>query len=64
MVVYDYIKNGLSMDDLKEIILKLNVKPFELVRKNEELYRKELKGKNFTDNEWLKICLLYTSRCV
>ena len=55
LVVYDYIKNGLSMDDLKEIILKLNVKPFELVRKNEELYRKELKGKNFTDNEWLKI---------
>lgn len=53
--VYNYIKKGLKEEDLKEIILKMNVHPSELVRENEELFKKELKGKNYTDIEWIKI---------
>jgi arsenate reductase len=34
--------------------MKLNIKPFELVRTQEEYYRKELKGLNLTDEEWIR----------
>ncbi len=53
--VVNYINNGISEQELKEIIKKLNLSPSDIVRKQEDLYRKELKGKNFTDIEWMKI---------
>jgi arsenate reductase (glutaredoxin) len=55
--VCDYLKRGLTLDDLKEILLKTNLKPKDLVRTQEEYYRKALKGKNFTDEEWVKIII-------
>lgn len=53
--VVNYINNGISEQELKDIIKKLNINPSDIVRKQEDLYRKELKGKNFTDIEWMKI---------
>jgi arsenate reductase (glutaredoxin) len=53
--IVDYLKHGISTADLKEILLKTKLKPIDLVRKNEELYLKELKGKSFTDDEWIII---------
>ena len=55
--IYEYLKDGLTEDDLREILLKTNLKPFDLVRTHEEYYLKELKGKNFTDEEWIRIIL-------
>lgn len=55
--ICDYLKKGLTLDDMKEILLKTNLKPIDLVRPQEEYYKKELKGKNFTDDEWVKIIL-------
>ena len=49
------MKNGLSIEELRDIVLKINLKPSELIRKNEEVFKKELKGRNFTDDEWMKI---------
>ena len=54
-IISDYLKNGITIEELKEIILKMHVKPFELVRQNEVSFRKELKGRSFTDEEWLTI---------
>ncbi len=51
----DYIKKGLSKDEIREFILKLHVHPEELIRKNEEMYRKELKSKSFNQDEWIQI---------
>ena len=53
--VVNYINNGISEQELKDIIKKLNLRPSDIVRKQEDLYRKELKGKSFTDIEWMKI---------
>jgi arsenate reductase (glutaredoxin) len=53
--VIEYIKNGLKEGDLKEILLKSNLEPAKIVRTKEELFRKELKGKSFTREEWIKI---------
>lgn len=53
--VVEYLKEGLSEEELKEVLMKMNVSPFELVRTQEEVYRKQLKGREFTDEEWVKI---------
>jgi len=55
--VIPYIKQGIGENELREILLKLNMKPSEIVRTQEESYKKELKGKNFTDDEWVRILI-------
>lgn len=53
--IVNYINDGISEDELKDIIKKLNLKPSDIVRRQEDMYKKELKGKNFTDIEWIRI---------
>ncbi|MBN1597495.1 MAG: hypothetical protein JW894_04335 [Bacteroidales bacterium] len=53
--IIDYLKTGLSKEDLEEILLKSNAKPVEIVRKQEEIFKKELKGRSFTNDEWIEI---------
>jgi len=53
--IVDYIKKGISLAEINEIILKLHVRPKDLVRKNEALYKKELKHLEMTDAEWKQV---------
>lgn len=55
--VRKYLNDPLSEEELKKIFVKLNKKPIELIRTQEQLFKKELKAKNFTDEEWIKIIL-------
>ena len=55
--IIDYLKQGLSLKEMTEIIARLNIKPIELVRTQEELYKKELKNRQFTDEEWVRIII-------
>tara|TARA_Y200000002_G_scaffold59150_1_gene44588 strand:+ start:6222 stop:6560 length:339 start_codon:yes stop_codon:yes gene_type:complete len=53
--VIDYIKNNLSSEQIKKILKKLQLKPIELVRKNEVIWKDKYKGKEFTDDQLMKI---------
>jgi len=53
--VIDYIKNNLSSEQIKNILKKLQLKPIELVRKNEVIWKEKYKGKDFTDDQLIKI---------
>jgi arsenate reductase (glutaredoxin) len=53
--VIEYLKESLSIDELKEILKKLDKKPDEIIRQQENYYKKELKNKQFTVEEWLII---------
>jgi len=55
--VVQYLNNPLGEEDLKRILMKLNLKPCQVIRTKEDIYRKELKGKTFTDDEWITIIL-------
>lgn len=55
--IVEYLKEGLSPEQMKEILLKTNLKPIDLVRTEEEVFKKELKGKKFTDAEWIDIII-------
>ena len=53
--VIEYLKEPPTAEELKEILTKLNMKPEDLLRKGEKLYKENYKGKSFTDEEWIKI---------
>ena len=43
--IVKYLENRLSEDELKSIISKLGIKPLDLVRKNEAIWKTDFKGK-------------------
>lgn len=55
--IVEYLKNPLTEKQLATLLVKLNKKPSEIVRTQEEYFRKNLKGKSFKDHEWIRILL-------
>lgn len=55
--IIDYLKTGLTKEILQQIIQRLNVKPVELVRTQEDYFKQQLKGKIFSDEEWIQIII-------
>ena len=53
--VVEYLKIPPSRDDLAKIVEMLGIRPEELVRKGEAIFKEKFKGKQFTDDEWLDI---------
>lgn len=52
-----YLQEPLSKAELKDLLMKLDKKPADLLRTQEEIFKKQLKGKKFTDDEWIEIIL-------
>ena len=53
--IREYLKNPPTQEELKKVLAKLNLKPTDIIRKNEAEYKENFKGKDFTDEEWIKI---------
>jgi arsenate reductase len=53
--VIEYLKKPLVEKELEKLLIKLNKKPAEIIRTQEEYFRRNLKGKNFSDHEWIRI---------
>lgn len=53
--VVEYLKTPPSEAELKELLKELNMKPEDLLRKGETVYKEQFAGKTFTDDEWVKI---------
>jgi len=51
----DYIRNGISREEIREILAKMNTSPSNLVRTQEDYYKKKLKGKDIPDEDWIDI---------
>ncbi len=49
--VINYLEDIPSKETLQEIINLLDIKPIELVRKNEAIWKEQYKGKDLTDDE-------------
>ncbi len=56
-MIVEYLKTPLTEDELVKLLVKLNKKPQEMVRTQEAVYKQNFKGKNFTDEEWVKIMI-------
>ena len=55
--VVEYLKTPLTKDQLTTLLMKLNKSPQEMIRTQEVVYKQNFKGKNFTEEEWVKIML-------
>lgn len=53
-IIY-YLRDGISKKEIEEMVMKLHIPPKELVRTNEDIFKRELKSGNFNDNEWIQI---------
>ena len=52
-----YLKEKLTIKDLKDILKKLDIKPAELLRKKESLYKEKILGKSLSDNQLIKLMI-------
>jgi len=53
--VKNYLKEGIGPDELKDLLVKMNAKPQDMIRTQEADYKSKFRGKDFTDDEWIKI---------
>jgi len=52
--IVEYLKTGISVGKLQEILRLMNKNPEDILRKQEEYYKKNIKGNDLTDSELLK----------
>jgi arsenate reductase len=53
--VVEYLKEPLTVEQFKKLLAKLNKRPKDMIRTQEAVYRSDFKGKDFTDEEWIRI---------
>lgn len=49
--IVKYLENTPSTDELNHIITLLKIRPLDLVRKNEKIWKENYKGKELSDSE-------------
>jgi len=49
--VIDYLKKGVTTDELKSLLNKLQMQPIDLVRTKETIWKELYQGKTLTDEE-------------
>lgn len=52
--IIKYLNNVPTKEEIKNIIKLLNIKPIELVRKNEKIWKESYKNKDLSDSEIIK----------
>jgi len=52
--VVEYLQTPPTAKELKGIVAKLGIKPEELVRKGEDVYKEKFAGKTLTDAQWIQ----------
>lgn len=53
--IIEYLKNPPSASELKELLERMGKKPLEIIRKGEEVFKSNFKGRTFSDDEWIRI---------
>lgn len=53
--IVEYLKTPLTEKELADILEKLKMKPEQIIRKGEVIYKEKYKGKKYSDAEWIKI---------
>ena len=55
--VVEYLKKPMTEKELEKLLVKLNLKPGDVLRTQEDYYKQNLKGKKFEDHELIRIIL-------
>lgn len=52
-----YLKDPLGINELEDVLKKLEIAPSELIRKNEKIFKETYKDKELSEEEWLLVLL-------
>lgn len=52
--VIPYLQTPLTAEELKVVLQKLQLKPEQLLRKGEKLYKEKYKNQELSDDEWIQ----------
>lgn len=55
--VIKYLDDVPTEKEFETLLAKLNLKPQDLLRKGEKIYKEQFKGLELNDHEWIKIML-------
>jgi len=55
--VREYMKEPMTFDELKDLLVRLDMKPDQLLRKNEKIFKRQYKGLQFNDEEWIQVMI-------
>jgi len=53
--IIEYLKERISIEDLGFLLGMLKIKPIELIRKNEQIWKERHNGKELTDDEIIMV---------
>jgi polyphosphate kinase len=53
--VINYMKDGITVKEIKNFLNKSGLQVEDIIRTNEELYKLEYKGKEFSEEEWINV---------
>lgn len=51
--VVEYLKDQPSADEIRNLLWLLGIKPLDLIRKGESIFKEQYKGQSLTDEEWI-----------
>ncbi len=57
--IIEYLNEIPSPEELKTILMKLNLSPKDILRKGEAVYKEKFKNSNFNEDEWIRIMIEY-----
>ncbi len=57
--IVEYLNAIPTAEELEMLLMKLNLKPIDIIRKGEAVYKEKFKNSNFNDDEWIKIMIEY-----
>ena len=52
-----YLKEPYTVDEMEDVLKRMNKEPQEIIRTQEKLYKTDYKGRIFNHDEWIKILL-------
>lgn len=57
--IIKYLEEKITFEELSEIISLLDIKPLSLIRKGEQIWKDNFKGKELTDSEIINAMVTY-----
>ena len=55
----EYLKTPLTKEELKDLLVKLDIPAKELIRKGEAAFKENFKGKELSEEEWIAAMLQF-----
>jgi len=53
--IIEYLRNPPSAVEIQEVLKKLGLRPLDIIRKSEVLFKQNYKGKDLTDEQWVQV---------